>query len=170
MAKKAAGGTRATAALLLAGIPFELREYTHDPAETDYGGEAARKLQLPPGRVFKTLVADVEGARSGGALTVAIVPVAGMLDLKALAAARGGKRAQLADPALAERKTGYVIGGISPIGQRTQLPTVLDQSALEYATVLVSGGKRGFDVELSPQDLLRVTSGVSAPIARNGTS
>lgn len=159
---KQTGATPAVLALRRAGVTFEVREYAHDPAEQDFGGEAARKLGVAPERVFKTLLAEVDGA-----LCVAIVPVSGLLSLKALAAARGGKKAQLADPAVAERKTGYVVGGISPLGQRTTLPTVLDESALLHDTILVSGGKRGTDVELSAVDLLAVTSGVCAPIGRD---
>jgi Cys-tRNA(Pro)/Cys-tRNA(Cys) deacylase len=154
-------GTPATKALEAAGIPFTPRPYRHDPASTDYGNDAAAALGVPAERVLKTLVADVDGA-----LVVAVVPVSGSLDLKALAAAVGGKRAALADPAVAERRTGYVVGGISPIGQRTRLPLVLDASALRHPTVLVSGGRRGFDLELAPADLLRVTGGTTAAIGR----
>jgi Cys-tRNA(Pro)/Cys-tRNA(Cys) deacylase len=123
--------------------------------------EAAQALGLDPAQVFKTLLADVDGA-----LTVAVVPVDRSLDLKALAAAVGGKRAVMAEPAAAERATGYVVGGISPLGQRRRLPTVVDVSALEWATVLVSAGRRGLDVELSPGDLVRMTSAVTAPVSR----
>jgi Cys-tRNA(Pro)/Cys-tRNA(Cys) deacylase len=154
-------GTPATKALEAAGIAFTPRPYPHDPASTDYGNEAATALGVPPERVLKTLVADVDGA-----LVVAVVPVSGSLDLKALAAAVGGKRAALADPAVAERRTGYVVGGISPIGQRTRLPLVLDASALRHPTVLVSGGRRGFDLELAPADLLRATGGTTAAVGR----
>ncbi|WP_025133572.1 Cys-tRNA(Pro) deacylase [Leucobacter sp. PH1c] len=162
MAKKtAAGSTPATVALTALGIPFESRSYTHDPAVTDFGGEAAEALGVPEERVFKTLLAEVDGA-----LAVAIVPVSGKLDLKALAAALGGKRAQMADPAVAERRTGYVVGGISPLGQRTRLRTVLDASALAHPSVLVSGGRRGLDLELAPADLQRATDAVLAEIGR----
>ncbi|CAG7608484.1 Cys-tRNA(Pro)/Cys-tRNA(Cys) deacylase YbaK [Leucobacter soli] len=153
--------TPATAALVALGIPFETRTYVHDPAETDFGGEAAAALGVAPERVLKTLLAEVDEA-----LIVAVVPVAGLLDLKALAAAIGGKRARMADPALAERKTGYVIGGISPVGQRTALRTVVDGSAAGFDTILVSGGRRGFDVELAPEDLLAATGGTYADIAQ----
>ena len=119
-------------------------------------------LALEAERVFKTLLADVDGH-----LAVAVVPVTGSLDLRALAATLGAKRASMADPKLAERKTGYVVGGISPIGQKTRLPTVLDESALLYDTVFVSGGKRGFDIELSPEDLVAATSAILAAIARS---
>lgn len=161
MAKKDQGATPAMLVLTKLGVPFEVRSYHHDPAETDFGGEAARELGVAPERVFKTLLAAVDGA-----LTVAIVPVTGMLDLKALAAAVGGKRAQMADPALAEKKTGYVLGGISPLGQRTRLPAVLDESALGFDSVLVSGGKRGLDIELRGDDLARATGAAVAQIGR----
>lgn len=148
-------------ALTRAGVPFEVREYEHDPAVTDFGGEAAAALGVAPERVFKTLLAEVDGK-----LSVGVVPVSGKLNLKALAAALKGKRAQMADPALAEKKTGYVVGGISPVGQRTKLPTVIDESALLYDSVLISGGRRGLDIEIVAADLARVISGVFAPIGR----
>ena len=154
-------GTPATVALIASGIQFSEHAYHHDPATTNYGLEAANALGLEPDRVFKTLLADVDGR-----LVVGIVPVTGKLDLKALAAAVGGKRAEMADPALAERKTGYVVGGISPIGQKTTLPTVLDETAELWDTIYVSGGRRGLDIELAPADLVRVTSAVVADIAR----
>ena len=157
----AAAGTPATVALTRAGIAFTAHAYEHDPRAAAYGLEAAEKLGLDPARVFKTLLASVDGA-----LAVGIVPVADQLDLKALAAALGGKRAEMADPAVAERKTGYVVGGISPIGQKTALPTVLDETAILCETVYVSGGRRGLDLELAPDDLLAVTGGRYAPIAR----
>jgi Cys-tRNA(Pro)/Cys-tRNA(Cys) deacylase len=157
----ASAGTPATVALARAGIAFTAHAYEHDPRAAAYGLEAAEKLGLDPDLVFKTLLADVDGA-----LAVGIVPVAMQLDLKALAHALGGKRAGMADPAVAERKTGYVVGGISPIGQRTPLPTVLDESAILCETIYVSGGRRGLDLELSPDDLLAVTSGRYASIAR----
>ena len=155
--------TPAVAVLTRAGVAFVVRPYAHDPAAGSFGAEAAQALGAAPERVLKTLVASVDGA-----LTVAIVPVSGSLDLKALAAAVGGKRADLADPRAAERATGYVVGGISPLGQRRPLPTVLDSSALAHPAVLVSGGRRGLDVELAPADLLRLTRAVAAPIARPG--
>ena len=159
--KDRSGGTPATVALTRAGIGFTLRAYDHDPAAESYGLEAATALGVEPERVLKTLLVSVDGR-----LVVGIVPVSGQLDLKAVASAVGGKRAEMADPKLAERTTGYVVGGISPVGQRKQLPTVLDESALGFDTVLVSGGKRGLDLELSPQDLIRVTSATVAPIRR----
>ncbi len=128
---------------------------------TDFGREAADALGVEPDRVFKTLLADVDGR-----LVVGIVPVTGKLDLKALAAAVGGKKAVMADPAVAERKTGYVVGGISPIGQKTAHPTVLDETAELWDTVFVSGGRRGLDLELAPADLVRAIGATLADIAR----
>ncbi|MFE1945965.1 Cys-tRNA(Pro) deacylase [Streptomyces massasporeus] len=165
MAKKSKkhqpGGTPATVALTAAGATYTVHSYDHDPAHPSYGEEAAEAMGVSPDRVFKTLVADVDGA-----LTVAVVPVAGQLDLKALAAAVGGKRAAMADPALAERTTGYVRGGISPLGQRKKLPTVLDESAASHPTICVSAGRRGLEVELAPEDLAKLTEAVLAPVAR----
>jgi Cys-tRNA(Pro)/Cys-tRNA(Cys) deacylase len=163
MAKKAArsGGTPATVVLERTGTAFTLHAYDHDPAAGGYGEEAARVLGVAPERVFKTLVADVDGA-----LTVGVVPVAGSLNLKALAVAAGGKKAAMADPAAAERATGYVLGGISPLGQRKRLRTVVDASALEHGTVFVSAGRRGLEVELAPGDLVRLTEAVTASIGR----
>lgn len=154
-------GTPATVALGAAGIPFTPHAYEHDAANTNFGLEAASALQLDPEQVFKTLLADVDGS-----LVVAIVPVTGKLDLKALAVAVGGKKAEMADPKVAERKTGYVVGGISPIGQKTRHTTVLDETAELFDTIFVSGGKRGFDIELAPADLLAVTDGQIGAIAR----
>jgi len=154
-------GTPATVALVAAGIPFTAHTYAHDPATTNYGLEAATALGLDPDRVFKTLLAEADGR-----LVVGIVPVTGMLDLKSLATAVGAKRAQMAEPAVAERKTGYVVGGISPLGQKVALPTVLDETASLWDTIFVSGGRRGFDIELAPADLLRLTGGQLADIAR----
>ncbi|MEZ3178533.1 Cys-tRNA(Pro) deacylase [Streptomyces pimonensis] len=148
-------------ALTAAGVPFTVHSYDHDPSHPSYGEEAAEAMGVSPDRVFKTLVADVDGV-----LTVAVVPVAGQLDLKALAAATGGKRAAMADPALAERTTGYVRGGISPLGQRRRLPTVVDESATLHETICVSAGRRGLEVELSPGDLTELTSATLAPIGR----
>ena len=118
-------------------------------------------LGIDPRRVFKTLITRIDGA-----LAVAVVPVTGQLDLKALAHAVGGKKAVMAEPAAAERATGYVVGGISPLGQRQRLPTVIDASAQDHATVFVSGGRRGLDVELAPDDLVRLTGAVVAPVGR----
>jgi Cys-tRNA(Pro)/Cys-tRNA(Cys) deacylase len=155
------GGTPATVALTAAGVDFTVHAYDHDPSHPSYGEEAAEAMGVSPDRVFKTLIADVDGA-----LTVAVVPVAGSLDLKALAAAVGGKRAAMADPTLAERTTGYVRGGISPLGQRKRLPTVLDDSATTHPTICVSAGRRGLEVELPGTDLAKLTEAVLAPIAR----
>ena len=163
MAKKgSAGGTPATVALTRAGVAFTTHNYEHDPAARSYGLEAAEVLGLPLEQVFKTLLADVDGT-----LVVAVVPVARKLDLKALAAAVGGKRATMADPDAAERATGYVVGGISPLGQRRALRTVLDESALAHSTVYVSGGRRGFDLGLSPADLVTQTRATTAAVARD---
>ncbi|MEU9551723.1 Cys-tRNA(Pro) deacylase [Streptomyces werraensis] len=159
--KQQSNGTPATVALTAAGVPFTVHSYDHDPSHPSYGEEAAEAMGVSPDRVFKTLVADVDGG-----LTVAVVPVAGQLDLKALASAAGGKRASMADPALAERTTGYVRGGISPLGQRKKLPTVLDESATRHETICVSAGRRGLEVELAPADLATLTSAVLAPIGR----
>jgi Cys-tRNA(Pro)/Cys-tRNA(Cys) deacylase len=160
--RAAQGGTPATAALEKAGAAFTLHPYAHDAASPlPYGEEAAKALGVDPARIFKTLIADVDGA-----LTVAVVPVAGSLDLKALAAAVGGKRAAMADPVAAERSSGYVRGGISPLGQRKPLRTVVDAFALALPTLFVSAGKRGLQVELAPADLLALTAGACAPIAR----
>ena len=154
-------GTPATVALTAAGIPFTPRAYAHDATVTAYGLEAAAALGVEPERVFKTLLAEADGR-----LVVGVIPVSSLLDLKALAGVVGAKRAVMAAPDLAERKTGYVVGGISPIGQKTALPTVVDETALLWETVLVSGGRRGFDLELAPGDLLRATGGVLGDIAR----
>ncbi|VXB58739.1 Cys-tRNA(Pro)/Cys-tRNA(Cys) deacylase YbaK [Arthrobacter sp. 9V] len=163
MAKKLASqGTPATAALAAAGVPFVLHPYAHDPGAASYGLEAAEVLGIEPERVFKTLMVEVEGR-----LAVAIVPVSGNLDLKSVAAALGSKKAVMADPKTAERRTGYVLGGISPLGQRQTSPTVVDESALNFSAILVSGGRRGLDIELAPADLIRLTKAITAPI---GTS
>lgn len=162
--KHAVGGnTPAVHALIEAGIQHTVHPYEHDPlSDLSYGDEAARALGVDADRVFKTLCAYVDGR-----LTVGIVPVSGMLDLKALAKAVGGKKAEMAPPADAERSSGYVVGGISPIGQRKQLPTVLDETAELYDTVYVSGGRRGLDIELAPADLVTATDALIAPIAKD---
>lgn len=163
MAKRAPAGTPALVALAAAGVEHTARPYEHDPASTlGYGLEAANALGVEPERVFKTLMAVVDGE-----LTVGIVPVTCTLDLKALAAARGAKKAVMADVAVAERATGYVAGGISPLGQRQAHPTVIDESVELFDTVLVSGGRRGLDVELAPADLIRLTDATVADIARD---
>lgn len=158
---KPSAGTPATVALTAAGVAFTARTYTHDPRAASFGLEAAEKLGIDPRRVFKTLVVDVDGE-----LVVAIVPVSGRLDLKALAQAVGGRRAAMAEAAVVQRRTGYVLGGVSPLGQKVTLRTVLDASAIEYETILVSGGRRGLDVELAPDDLLALTGGEYADLAQ----
>ena len=160
MARRRTVGTPATVALERAGIAFTVHAYDHDPRSASYGLEAADALGLDPDAVFKTLLADVDGE-----LVVAVVPVTGQLDLKALASVLGGKRAAMADPAVAERTTGYVVGGISPIGQRKRLRTVVDESATTRPAVYVSGGRRGVDLGLDPADLVRV---LDARVARIG--
>ncbi|GAA4805890.1 Cys-tRNA(Pro) deacylase [Nocardioides caeni] len=159
--RKTAGGTPATTALTAAGVPFTVHDYDHDPRSTSYGEEAAEAMGIDPARVFKTLLADVDGA-----LTVAVVPVTGQLDLKALARAVGGRKAAMADPKAAERATGYVVGGISPLGQKRPHPTVVDASALGHDTVFVSAGRRGLEVELAPDALVAATKAVVAEIGR----
>jgi Cys-tRNA(Pro)/Cys-tRNA(Cys) deacylase len=154
-------GTAATALLEREGIPYTVHTYVHDPTRESYGSEASEALGVPADRVLKTLVASVDGA-----LAVGVVPVSAQLDLKALAAVVGGKKAVMADQAAAERATGYVAGGISPIGQRRRLPVVVDASALEFLTVYCSGGRRGLEIELAPADLVRAASATVAPIAR----
>ena len=149
-------GTRAIAAATSAGVAFTVHEYAHDPRASSYGPEAVEKLGLDPTRIFKTLVADVDGT-----LTVAVLPVDAQLDLRAL-----GKRARMADASAAERATGYVAGGISPLGQRRALPTVVDESALGQETIHVSAGRRGLELELAPADLVALTGARVAPIAR----
>jgi len=153
--------TPAVVALTKAGIDFTLHEYGHDRAAESYGLEAAEKLGVDPDQVFKTLMANLDGL-----LVVGIVPVTLMLDLKALARALGGSRAAMADVADAERATGYVAGGISPVGQKRAHPTVLDESAELHDTVFVSGGRRGLDVEIAPADLVEVTGAIIADISR----
>lgn len=159
--KTAGAGTPATVALTKAQVTFTTHAYEHDPAAASYGTEAAEAMGVAPARVFKTLVADVDGK-----LTVAVVPVSGSLDLKALASAVGGKKAAMADPAAAERSSGYVLGGISPLGQRKPLRTVVDASALPFETVFCSAGRRGLEIELAPADLVRLTSATVAAISR----
>jgi Cys-tRNA(Pro)/Cys-tRNA(Cys) deacylase len=154
--------TPAVSAARKAGIAFTLHEYRHDVRAESYGLEAAEALGLDVARVFKTLVAAADGA----ALWVAVVPVAGLLDLKALAQVAGAKRATMADPKAAERATGYVLGGISPLGQRQRLATVVDASALEFATIFVSAGRRGLEIELSPADLVRLCGAKIAAVGR----
>jgi Cys-tRNA(Pro)/Cys-tRNA(Cys) deacylase len=156
----ASQGTPATALLAKQKISHTLHPYDVSPDAPNYGALVATAIGADPARVFKTLVAEVDGG-----LIVAVVPVTGELDLKALAAAAGGKRAALADRAVAERTTGYVRGGISPLGQRKRLPTVVDASALAGDLVYVSAGKRGLQVQLAPADLVRLTGATVASIA-----
>jgi Cys-tRNA(Pro)/Cys-tRNA(Cys) deacylase len=159
--RKQTQGTPATVALSKAKVEFTSHAYDHDPAAKSYGLEAAEALGLAPEQVFKTLLVEVDGK-----LTVGVVPVGKQLDLKAIAAAAGGKKAVMADPAAAERTTGYVVGGISPIGQKRALPTVIDATATDHDTVYVSGGRRGLDIGLAPKDLITITNARTAPIAR----
>jgi Cys-tRNA(Pro)/Cys-tRNA(Cys) deacylase len=154
-------GTRATDLLARLKIAHTVHRYEHDPRGGGYGLEAAAALGMPPERVFKTLIAEVDER-----LIVAVVPVAGSLDLKALAGAAGGKKARMADPAAAERATGYVTGGISPIGQRRSLPAVLDATALNFDTILVSAGQRGLEIEIAPADLIRAAGAGVATIGK----
>ena len=154
-------GTTATIALERAKIPFALHEYAHDPRADSFGLEASAALGVPPERLFKTLVATVDG----GALAVGVVPVNRQLDLKALAAAVGGKKAIMAEAAVAERATGYVVGGISPVGQKRRLPIVIDASALEFTAVFCSAGRRGLQMEIAPADLIKATGAKVADIA-----
>lgn len=163
-ASRGGRGTPATVAAAEAGIEFTLHPYEADPNAASYGEAAADALGVPRERLFKTLLAEVD--ESG--LTVAVVPVSATLDLKALAAATGGKKARMADARTAERATGYVVGGISPLGQRRRLPTVIDESASAgFPTIYVSGGRRGLQIELVPDDLVDLTAAIVAPIARD---
>ncbi len=159
--RDAGAGTPATTALARLGLAFEVHPYDHDPAAASYGLEAAAALSVPPGQVFKTLLVD--GDRG---LAVGVVPVDRQLDLKAVAAALGLKKVTMAQPADAERSSGYVVGGISPIGQKRALPTVVDETALALDRVYVSGGRRGLDISLAPADLVTATGATVAPIAR----
>lgn len=152
--------TPATRALELAGIAFSVHEYDHDPSARGFGLEAAAALGLDPDQVFKTLLVTA----AAGAHAVAIVPVSGQLSLRAMSAALGSKRVEMCDPAVAQRVTGYVIGGISPFGQRIELPTVIDETCELYEIVYVSGGRRGLDVGVAPADLLRVLGATTAAI------
>jgi Cys-tRNA(Pro)/Cys-tRNA(Cys) deacylase len=162
MPPKDSAATPATVALTRAAVPFSLQAYEHDPAAASYGLEAAAALGLPPALVFKTLLVD-----TGSGLAVGVVPVSATLDLKAMAAALGVKKVAMADPAVAARVTGYVVGGISPIGQKRRLPTVLDASAATLETIYVSGGRRGLDIGVAPADLISLTGAAYGPIARS---
>jgi Cys-tRNA(Pro)/Cys-tRNA(Cys) deacylase len=153
-------GTPATALLAKQKVAHQVHEYQHDPKAASYGTEAAELLGLAAERVFKTLVAEVDGQ-----LTIGVVPVSGQLDLKALAAAAGGKKARMAEVAAAERATGYVAGGISPLGHRKRLPVVIDASANDHETIFCSGGRRGLEIEVAPADLVALAHATVAPIA-----
>ncbi|GII90349.1 Cys-tRNA(Pro) deacylase [Sinosporangium siamense] len=159
--KQGGQGTPATVALTKAKAAFTLHPYDHDAGSEGYGEEAADALGVPHDRIFKTLVAETEGG-----LAVAVVPVAGKLDLKAFAAALSGKRAAMAEAAKVERVTGYVVGGISPLGQRKKLPTVVDASALAFETIFFSAGRRGLQIETEPATLITLTQAVTAPISK----
>ena len=154
--------TPAVNAAKKAKVKYSIHQYEHDPASISYGSEAAEKLGLPETRVFKTLVVALDGRE----LAVAVVPVASQLGLKQFARAVGAKKAAMADPADVERSTGYLLGGVSPLGQKKRLKTVLDASAWEFETIFVSAGRRGLEIELSPDDLRRLTNGLDAPIAQ----
>lgn len=154
--------TPAVDAAKAAGIEYEVVQYQHDPSAGSFGLEAAELLGVPPEQVFKTLLAKMDGS----VLVVGMVPVAMRLDLKALAAAAGGRRAEMADPAEAQRATGYVLGGISPLGQKRRLTAVLDSSAMAQDRVYVSAGRRGMEIVLAPADLVRLTGARVASISR----
>ena len=154
-------GTPATLLLEREGVTHVVHAYALDAHAGSYGAAAAAALGVEPERMLKTLLATVDGT-----LVCGVVPVAGALDLKALAHAVGGKRGAMAEPAVAERSTGYVVGGISPLGQRTRLPTVVDETAELWDTVVVSAGRRGLSVELAPADLVRLTGAVLADVSR----
>jgi len=164
MVDQKTAGTPATLALTAARIPFTVHEYDHDAANTDFGREAVQSLGLDPWQMFKTLIVDTGAARAN--LACGIVPVAAMMDLKAMARELGVKKVDLADPHAAELSSGYIVGGISPVGQKNQLPTILDEMAGLFDTIFVSGGRRGMDIELRPDDLLRVVNGRFANIIR----
>lgn len=153
--------TPATVALTAAGVAFTVHTYDHDPAARSFGMEAVEALGLPAEQMFKTLVVD-----TGAGLAVAVVPVSGSLDLKAMASALGVKRVEMARPEAAQRSSGYVVGGISPLGQKRRLPTVVDESAGLFDLVFVSGGRRGMDIGLAPTDLIAVSGARVADIAR----
>ena len=143
-------------------IHHTIHEYHHDSASESYGAEAAQKLGLPEERVFKTLVVALDGQ----VLAVGVVPVCSMLNMKLLAKAAGAKKAAMADKAAVERATGYVLGGVSPLGQKKRLPTIIDASAERFSTIFVSAGRRGLEIELKPEDLRRLVNGTFAVICQ----
>ncbi|WP_420100335.1 aminoacyl-tRNA deacylase [Corynebacterium sp.] len=162
------GSTPATVALDAAGTPFTVHTFTHTPGVTDFGGEAAAALgDVDPARICKTLLVSLDGGPRSGGLAVAVVPVTMTLDLKAVAASFSAKKATMADPSAAERSTGYIVGGISPFGQKRPLATVLDDSTRAHPTIFVSGGRRGLDIEISPDDLVAVLGADVAPVGRS---
>jgi Cys-tRNA(Pro)/Cys-tRNA(Cys) deacylase len=144
------------------GIEYHLHQYTHDPDCHTYGEEAVTRLGLDPAKVFKTLVAELDG----GKLIVSVIPVSKMLDLKTLAKKAGAKKAKMADKKDVERTTGYIVGGVSPIGQKKRLAALIDESARQFGTIFISGGRRGLDIELSPEDLSQLTGASFAVISR----
>lgn len=161
----AKGGTPAIVMLEAAGVTFRVSEFHHEPGEGNYGLVAAEALGIQPERVFKTLVANLT-SDAGVEQVVAIVPVSGQLSLRGLAAALGGKRAEMCPVELAQRLTGYVVGGISPFGQKKQLRTAIDETCVLFDSIFVSGGKRGLDIEIAPDDLVTV---LDATVASIGT-
>lgn len=161
MMRSGSVGTPATAVLQRLGVMHTTHTYNHDPGNSAFGAEAALLLSVDSDRIFKTLIVD-----GGTSLAVGVVPVARSLDLKALAKVLGVKKLVMADPSTAERSSGMVVGGISPLGHKRALPTVLDNTMLIHETVLVSGGRRGLEIELTPADLARVTDATFAAISK----
>jgi len=138
-----------------AKIDYILHSYTHDPASASYGEEASEKLGISSDRVFKTLVAQIDSRE----LVVAVIPVSSMLSMKQIAKVSGGKKAEMAKGVDVERSSGYILGGVSPLGQKKRLRTFIDSSAANFATIYVSAGRRGLEIELSPNDLVKITDG-----------
>ena len=163
-AHKHKGGTPATSLLSRHGVEFAVHEFTHAPGERNYGLVAAESLDIDAARVFKTLLAKVDGSIAPG-VAVGIVPVSGQLSLKELAQSLGAKRAEMCDPVVAERLTGYVVGGISPFGQKKRLPTAIDDGCRSHETIFVSGGKRGLEIEIAPDALITVLNAIVGRIA-----